>query len=351
MKKRVIAVVIVVVLIILAKGLISKRKNEIANEPIPQKNSITISLVQAQNGELNQTISYLATIKSQKSINISTKIAGYIKNILVEESQKIKKGELLVDIDSSSINSNISILKTTLKQQKNDLTLAKDIYSRNQKLYRVGGLAKEKLDTSKVIMEGKISLIKTTKEKINQLNRDKSYLQIKSPFNGVVDKIVTNQGDLALIGKSIISISSEYKKLIFSFVDKDIKIDQKVYYKNKKIGKIDKILTIAKNGLTQAEVKLDNNITLPIGATINIDVLTKIQKGCIVPNDTILHKTNANYIMVYKESKFIPLKIDTLITQNNQSIITSCPKEKIGRGSEVLLAKLPIYGEVKIRKK
>ena len=351
MKKRIILIVSIVVLIVLAKGLVTQRKNEIKDEPIPQKKSLTVSLTQAKQGIIRETSSYLAVVNANKTIQISTKIAGYIQNIFVEESQKIKKGELLVTIDQNDINSNISILKTTLKQQQNDLKLSKDIYSRNQKLYRVGGLAKERLDTSKVIMEGKISLIQTTKEKISQLQKQKNYLQIKAPFDGVVDKIIMYQGDLAIIGKPIISISSEDKKLIFSFVStqNSIRKNQKVYSSSKEIGKIDKILTVAKNGLTQAQIKLNDNINLPIGATLNIDVLTKNQKGCIVPNNTILHKTNANYLMIYKDSKFSPLKIDTLITQKNQTLITSCPKEKIAQGSEVLLAKLPIYGEVEIR--
>ncbi len=352
MKKRIILIVGIVVLIILAKGLVTQRKNEIKDEPIPQKKSITVSLTQAKEGIMRETSSYLAVVNSDKSIKIATKMAGYIEHIFVEESQKVKKGELLANIDQSDINSNISLLKTTLKQQQNDLALSKDIYNRNRKLYKVGGLAKEQLDTSKVIMQGKISLIETTKEKISQLKEQKNYLQIKAPFDGVVDNIIMNQGDLAVAGKPILSMSSGDKKLIFSFVsrEKSIQENQKVYSSGKEIGKIDKILTIAKNGLIQAEIRLKGNIDLPIGTTLNIDVLIKNQRGCIVSNDTILHKTNANYLMVYKDSKFRAFKVETLMSQKNQSLIAPCTKEKIAQGSEVLLAKLPIYGEVEIRK-
>jgi len=351
-KKRIILIVGIVVLIILAKGLVTQRKNEIKDEPIPQKKSITVSLTQAKEGIMRETSSYLAVVNSDKSIKIATKMAGYIEHIFVEESQKVKKGELLANIDQSDINSNISLLKTTLKQQQNDLALSKDIYNRNRKLYKVGGLAKEQLDTSKVIMQGKISLIETTKEKISQLKEQKNYLQIKAPFDGVVDNIIMNQGDLAVAGKPILSMSSGDKKLIFSFVsrEKSIQENQKVYSSGKEIGKIDKILTIAKNGLIQAEIRLKGNIDLPIGTTLNIDVLIKNQRGCIVSNDTILHKTNANYLMVYKDSKFRAFKVETLMSQKNQSLIAPCTKEKIAQGSEVLLAKLPIYGEVEIRK-
>jgi multidrug resistance efflux pump len=58
----------------------------------------------------------------------------------------------------------------------------------------------------------------TTKEKIKQLKHQKSYLSIKAPFAGEVDAILQYEGDLALTGKPILSMSNGVKKLNFSFV-------------------------------------------------------------------------------------------------------------------------------------
>ncbi len=35
--------------------------------------------------------------------------------------------------------------------------------------------------------------------------------------------------------------------------------------------------------------------------------------------------------------------------QENKTMIRSCPTEAIAKGSEVLLAQLPVYGEVEVR--
>ena len=53
-------------------------------------------------------------------------------------------------------------------------------------------------------------------------------------------------------------------------------------------------------------------------------------------------------MMVYREGKFTPLKVESRMSQGDKTMITPCPSEPLAVGSEVLLAKLPIYGEVEI---
>jgi multidrug resistance efflux pump len=65
-------------------------------------------------GTLRHTEGYLAQIVSDKSIKLSTKLAGYIEKVYVSESQVVKKGDVLVSIDAIEIRSNIDALKATL---------------------------------------------------------------------------------------------------------------------------------------------------------------------------------------------------------------------------------------------
>ena len=243
------------------------RKAEIINEPTPQKRTLSVSLTHATTEQMQESKNFLAFVQSDKSIKVATKMAGYIENIYVDESQYIHKGELLATIDERDINANIDLLYTTLAQQENDLALAEQIYYRNQKLYEVGGLAKEQVDTARVIMQGKSSAIKATHQKIAQLEEQKSYLKIKAPFSGVIDTLLMHQGDLAVAGKPILTMSDGEQKLRFSFAQNSASIakGQPIYIDQQIIGNVDKILTLAQQGLVQAEVKLSKKLDLPLG--------------------------------------------------------------------------------------
>ena len=350
--KILISLIIVAIVIFLGKSLLEKRKEEVVNAPIPQKSNIVVNTIKAEDKEIELSESFLAKVDSVKSINISTKIAGYITSIKVKEGDYVKKGDVLIFIDDNDINSNIDILKLTLNQQLNDFNLAKDIFTRNKKLYSVGGLSKELLDTSKVLMLGKEMLQKSTKEKIKQLVKQKDYLIIKAPFDGEVQNIILYGGDLAVVGKPILTMNNRIKKLIFSYTfdTKNIKVGQNIFYKNQNIGEITLIKSMANQGLAQAEIVINRDFNIPIGTNITIDVITDSARGCVVPNSSILHKKDGDFIMVYKKGKFHKYKVNTTLSSNTESILKNCPKEQIAIGAETMLSKLETYNRVGIIK-
>jgi len=346
----ILVIIIVAGIIIAAKGLLKSRKAEIANQALPSSASVTVAVVDPVQGTMQNKESYLAHIASDKSINLSTKLAGYVEQIFVEESQKVKKGDTLVSIDETELLSNIQAAKATLVTQMADAKVAKSIYDRNIKLYKVGGLSKEKLDISKVAMEAKVSVQTNTKEKISQLEHQRSYLKIVAPFDGEIDVILLHEGDLAASGRPILSMSNGVKKLIFSYAPHNTSIqkDQLVFAKDQKIGKIKSIYTISQNGLVSAEVKVTSALDLPVGSSMNIEVLTKESQGCIVPSDTVLHKKEGTFVMIYADGKFKPLQVNVKMQETHHLLISPCPATAVAKASEVKLVQLPAYEKVQI---
>jgi membrane fusion protein (multidrug efflux system) len=348
---RIIAVIAIVALVIKGKGLLESRKAEISNAEFPLAGAITVPVIHAQEGLMQNRVAFLAQIISDKSIKLSTKLSGYVEKVLVEEAQKVKKGEVLVRIDTLELNSNIAAVKATLNAQKQDMALAKSIYARNKKLYAVGGLSKEQLDISQVALKSKSSIMENSKEKIAQLNHQFSYLQIVAPFDGEIDAIFLHEGDLAASGKAILSMSNGEQKLLFSYAPSQktlIKKEQDVLMNNIEIGYVKSIYTMTKNGLVFAEVTLNKNLPLPTGSSVNIEVLTKEKKGCMIPKGTVLHEKEGTFVMVYTEDSFSPLKIDVQMQNSDQLLISPCPKDPIAQMSEAKLAQLPAYDRVNI---
>jgi len=133
-KKIVVGVVALGVTIFIAlngKRLIEKRRSEIKSTPTPDRERISISLVVPKRGTVKQRDKFLAFVAFDKSIEISTKMTGYIKKIYINEGDRVREGMLLAKIDDHDLKSEISLLKNTLKQQRRDYKLAKQIYNRN----------------------------------------------------------------------------------------------------------------------------------------------------------------------------------------------------------------------------
>jgi len=354
MKKLILFLLVITVVVfvgIKGKGLLDKRTEEVKNTPLPLTEVITVRTITPRTGKLENKVSLLAQVLPQKSIKLSTKLAGYIKEITVEESQTVKKGELLIRIDDTEVRSNITSLSSALATQKSDLAVAENIHARNQKLYEIGGLPKEKLELSALSLKAKRSTIESTKQKIAQLEHQLSYLQIIAPFDGIVDSLLLRQGDLAATGKPIISISTMEKKLLITYApDKAaaIKEGQKIFSQGKEIGHIKSRYTTAKNGLVAAEVALNGTITEPFGSSIPVEVLTQSHQGCMVPSDSLIHKVDGTYVMTYSENSFHPQKVTVQIEQSGSAIITPCPTLPIAKATETILTSLPAYTHIKV---
>ncbi len=348
----IIAVLAVVLLGIKGKGLLEKRKEQVATQSLPEKQMPVVTVVKAKEGILKNKNSYLAKVEADESVKLSTKLVGYVEKIFVNESQRVKKGDLLIRIDSSELRSSIDSLQAVLSTQKSDYLTSKRIYERNKKLYAIGGIAKEKLELSKVSLSAKKSIVQSTVQKISQLKHQLSYLQIKAPFDGQVESVFLHEGDLAAAGKPILSMNNGRKKLLFSFSPGElsqIKPNLPVFIGNKKAGVVKTIYSVSKNGLVTAESSLDIESNLPSGSNIEIDILTKRKRGCLLPQNTILHKKDSTYIMIYKKGKFVPKKVDILLQDNKNVLISDCPSLPVAYASEVKLSKLPAFDEVVIR--
>ena len=353
MKKIIITIVVILGIVLLGikgKGLLDSRKAEVENESLPSVQAVSVPVVDAMQGTMKNEESYLARIVSDKSIKLSTKLAGYIEKVYVEESQKVKKGDKLVSIDETELLSNIHGLKSTLSPQHSDLKVAQSMYTRNLKLYKIGGLSKEKLDISKVAKEAKSSIIENTKQKMAQLEHQRSYLKLVAPFDGEIDAILLHEGDLAVAGKPVLSMSNGNKKMIFSYASTSSQIakGQIVLLESKEIGHLKSIYTTSSNGLTTAEIALNSTLTQPVGSSLNIKILTKESSGCIVPSNTLLHKKEGTFVMIYNKKKFSPLKVEVQMKENEKALILPCPTAPIAQASEVKLATLPAYGHVNI---
>ena len=353
-KKMIITTVVVLLVVILGikgKDLLEKRQEEVVNEALPSTSQMSVQVVKAKQDRLINSVSFLAQVLSDKSIKLSTKLAGYVEKVMVEEAQKVKKGELLVVIDAIELKSNMKAFEATFQAQKHDVQLAQSIYARNQKLYDVGGLSKDKLDISKVTLEMKQSMLENTRQKIVQLKHQLSYLKIVAPFDGIVDTVLLHEGDLATVGKPIIAMSNGKKKLLFSYAPSEnntITKDQMVFFNDEKIGHIKSIYPTSKNGLILVEVSLIKMLSYPVGMNINIDVLTEEKWGCLLPSDTLVHKKDGTFVMEYNNESFKPMKINVEIEKKDKIIVTPCPKNFVAFGSEAKLSKLQAYDKVNI---
>jgi len=141
-----------------------------------------VTAIPAKIGEFKHYIEIQGVVRADKNIEIRPELGGTVKSILVKEGQRVSTGQLLVQLDDSSIKNNITELNT-------QLNLAKTTFERQERLWnqKIGSeMQYLQAKTQKESLENNIATIK------NQARK----MKIIAPFSGIVDVIFPKNGEL-----------------------------------------------------------------------------------------------------------------------------------------------------------
>lgn len=140
----------------------------------------------------NHYIEVSGTVGAVNEAFISPEMNGQIKKIHVNEGARVKKGDLIISLNTSVIDKSIEELKTGLE-------LARTIYSKQKELWdqKIGSeIQYLQAKNSKESLEGKLQTLYA------QLDM----ARVKAPFDGIVDEIMQKEGELATLGRQIVQM-------------------------------------------------------------------------------------------------------------------------------------------------
>ncbi len=329
--------------------LLKKRKKTIDETPVAIEMVHAVTAIRAVPGTVTPSTRFLAQLESVNNAEISSKLSGRIREVKVIESQQVSRGDLLVTIDDQEIRAAISGLQAQLAAGRTRFESARAQYGRDQALFKAGGLAREKLDLSRVSSSAARAAVQELEQKIKGLESQLEYMQLKAPFNGIVGTVLLRAGDLAAPGRPLLTLHSPEQKLTFSFIPgaDGIAIGRQVRFKNG-TGTVTNLYNEARNGLAVAEVRPDKPINQPDNSYLNVTVIHKTESGCTVPVRSLLHRPERTAIMVYRQETFQEQTVTVSALDSDAAVITPCPTEPVAVAAEAKLSLLPTYGQVRI---
>ncbi len=350
--KKIIILIPIIIVLVAGILLLQKRKQEIKNLPTANQVNSSVRVILPEERKVTEKKPFLALLEADRRVEAASKLSGRINELLVKEGQRVKKGELLLQLDDKEIIASINGVKAQLTAAKSRLDYNRKLYVRNSKLYKAGGLPEEKLEESKVGLESAQAAVQELEAKIESLNNQLNYTRITAPLDAVVGSVLQHQGDLVVPGRPILTLNSMEQKLTFSFVPEVDKIQtgQKVHLRDKANmdGKVSTIYNDARKGLAVAEVQLNKTVDLPMGSYLPIMVTVAEQTGCTLPLQSLLHRKDSISVMVLtQEGNFAEKKVEVVVKDEDYALIQPCIQSPVAIGSEAKLSLLPSLKGVK----
>ncbi len=120
------------------------------------------------------------------TVNVGTQVSGDISKIYVDFNSRVKKGQVIAELDRSKLQTARYQAQIAASSAKVDYEHKLSVYNRTKKLSESGSASAVDLETAEYEMNAARLAWETRKSEVQQADLNLSYCIIKSPIDGVV---------------------------------------------------------------------------------------------------------------------------------------------------------------------
>lgn len=176
---------------------------------VPRKGPLDgVLTVAVRRGDVENTISALGRLQPRDFVDVGSQVSGQLDRLDVQIGQKVRKGQLLAEIDPTvmkakveSSRANILALKAQLQEQIAARDLAQQQFRRQQRMMRENATSTDALETAQ-------AALRTARARVTKLSADiesqtsslaadeatLGYTRIYAPIAGTVVSMFAQQG-------------------------------------------------------------------------------------------------------------------------------------------------------------
>ena len=188
----------------------------------------TVNVEALKQRDLEATVSASGKIQARTTVNISSDTVGRVTQLSVQEGDRVKKGQFLMQIDPRNqqtatergeaalgeARASLEQQRTAITSARENLTLARENQRRQRELWAQQLTTREQLDNSENVVKVREAelrereqAITTQEQRIRQAQAnlggarfDLSKARIESPLDGIVTRRSIEEGEMVVIG-------------------------------------------------------------------------------------------------------------------------------------------------------
>jgi membrane fusion protein (multidrug efflux system) len=257
------------------------------------------------------TESFVCQIRSQRHIEVRTLEGGYIDEILINEGQSVKKGDVMFKI--------LPILyKAKLEAENAKASVAQQKYQYTQQLAEQKVVSQNEVSLKKAEMDEAVAKANFAKAELN-------FADVVAPFDGIVDRLLQREGSLVKEGDVLTTLADNSTMWVYFNVPEKYYLHYMATRKERETDdKIELVLAngdvfpqTGKIGAIEADFNNENgNIKfradfpnpdglLRHGQTGTIKILRPLKNVMVIPQRATFDILDKQYVWVVAEDSVV----------------------------------------------
>jgi RND family efflux transporter MFP subunit len=170
-----------------------------------------VEFITATAGPTERMIRLLGDVRSGATAVLYAKVAGYIKEVMVDKGDKVEAGQILAEIESPEVDQQYAAASADLVNKRRNLARLKELYSKGNTTQ----VAMYNAETEATVAENNVGVLATSV----------SYKTVRAPFAGRVTArfvdpgaLVTNSQTNITSAMPMLTLSDDSKVRVFTYV-------------------------------------------------------------------------------------------------------------------------------------
>jgi membrane fusion protein (multidrug efflux system) len=354
-------------------------------KPDPRKSrTITVGTTTPTRSAVDLRLSYTADITPNQTVQIFSRVDGYIAKLHVDKGDFVKANQLLIEIDHTdyvhAVNqakANLAAARAKVTQQRAAVHNAKLTLDRMNALITDQFVSQQDLDTAQVNYDAAIALgesleaqVKQMEVALQQADTNLTYSNIRSPFAGYVAErnldpgayVTGSSASTSTMSRGILSLHEiATVRTMIEVVEKDvplIKIGQpaeiraEAYPDRVFHGTVTRVVqALNRNTRTMTvEVDLSNpDLALKGGMFARVEVIVGQHADAIqIPLDAVTRLEELQYVYVVQGGKAHRVPVELGARNGNQIEVTkglAGDEEVIVSGKDLVHEDTPVQAQ------
>lgn len=304
-------------------GCASKEDNKEAPE------LIEVPVIQLQSTDTALHQNYVADIQAVKNVEIRARVNGFLEKIFVDEGRTVHKGQLLFKISNKEFTNDLNKANANVAGARAAAKIAELEMERVSVLVDKKVIVKSELELAKARIEDAKAKVAEALTAVAEAQNKISYLSVRSPFNGVIDRIPMKMGSVVDDGTLLTTISDNAEMFAYFHVSEN----EYLQFQRTPGGKFeqDKAASLIlsdgtrypyKGKIETQEAEFSDNTgsiafraTFPNpksmlrhGASGNVQLITTLDDRLLVPQKSVLEIQDKSFVFVVAKNNTVKMQ-------------------------------------------
>lgn len=156
--------------------------------------------------KIQRTAQGQGALFAKESVILATKMPGYVNTVLVDFGDRVKAGQVLVEIEREELTLQVDSAESTLKQAQANYIRAKGDYERAQQLFAEELIPPQRRDTAEADFTVAEAGVHSAEKALALMQKRLKDTRVVSPVDGFVQQRFINPGEYMTAGAKLLEV-------------------------------------------------------------------------------------------------------------------------------------------------